>query len=98
MSPTNSSPVPKACGTSKSAHGRRTAVKGGAADPPPLNDRDLRAQLGGVKRSGDAGGTASNDDNAHLTCSSRTDAVMSTATSSLLVEHDRHLIGCHVLD
>jgi hypothetical protein len=49
---------------------------------------------------GNTSGAASNDDNAHLACSSHTDAVMSTATlmSSLLVEHGRHLLGDHTLD
>jgi hypothetical protein len=49
---------------------------------------------------GNTSGAASNDDNAHLACSSHTDVVMSTATlmSSLLVEHGRHLLGDHTLD
>ena len=41
-------PVPhQARGTSQRAHRCRAAVKGGAADPPPLDERDLCAQLGG---------------------------------------------------
>ena len=89
-------PVPhQACGASQRAHRCRAAVEGGAADPPPLDERDLCAQLGGVQGGGNTSGAASDDDNAHLACSSRTDAVMSTATlmSSLPVEHGRHLLG-----
>jgi hypothetical protein len=41
-------PVPhEPRGTSQRAHRCRAAVKGGAADPPPLDERDLCAQLGG---------------------------------------------------
>ena len=94
-------PIPhQARGPSQRAHRCRAAVKGGAADPPPLNERDLCAQLGGVQGGGNTSGAASNDDNAHLARSAHTDAVMSTTTlmSSLLVEHGRHLLADHVLD
>ena len=74
-------PVPdQARGPSQRAHRCRAAVEGGAADPPPLDERDLCAQLGGVQGGGNTSGAASNDDNAHLACSSHTDAVMSTTT------------------
>ena len=76
-------PVPhQARGPSQRAHRCRAAVEGGAADPPPLDERDLCAQLGGVQGGGNTSGAASNDDNAHLACSSHTDAVMSTTTLS----------------
>ena len=63
-------PVPhQARGPSQRAHRCRAAVEGGAADPPPLDERDLCAQLGGVQGGGNTGGAASDDDNAHLACS-----------------------------
>ena len=49
--------------------GAGTAVEGGAADAPPLDERDLCAQLGGVQGGGHTSGAASDDDNAHLACS-----------------------------
>ena len=74
-------PVPhQACGPSQRAHRCRAAVESGAADPPPLDERDLCAQFGGVQGGRNTSRAASNDDNAHLACSSRTDAVMSTTT------------------
>ena len=64
-------PVPhQARGPSQRAHRCRAAVEGGAADPPPLDERDLCAQFGGVQGGGHTSGAASNDDNAHLACSS----------------------------
>ena len=43
-------PVPhQACGASQRAHRCRAAVERGAADPAPLDQRDLCAQLGGVQ-------------------------------------------------
>ena len=75
-------PVPhQPCGASERAHRRRTAVEGGSADPPPLDERDVCAQLGGVQSGGDTGGAASDDDNTHLDYSSHADAAISTTTS-----------------
>ena len=51
--------------------GAGTAVEGGAADAPPLDQRDLCAQLGGVQGGGHTSGAAPNDDNPHLACSFR---------------------------
>ena len=70
-------PVPhQACGASKRAHRCRTAVEGGSADSPALDERDLCAQLGGVQGSGNTGGATSNDENTHLDYSSHADAAI----------------------
>ena len=60
-------PVPhQPRGPSQRAHRCRPAVERGAPDPPPLDERDLCAQLGGVQGGGDTSRTASDHDNAHL--------------------------------
>ena len=48
-------------------------LKCGAADPPPLEERDLCAQFGGMQGRCDTSRTSSDDDNAHLACLSSGD-------------------------
>ena len=56
-------PVPdQARGPSQRAHWCRAGVEGGAADAPPLDERDLCAELGGVQGGRNTSGAASNDD------------------------------------
>ena len=53
------------------AHRRRPLVEARAAHPPPLDERDLGPQLGGVERGGYSRGPASDHEDAHCPLPSR---------------------------